>query len=125
MESFLTDFPRRAGSDPGIPSGRRNREAFSRDHASWYARPRLERELSLAARRRGNRVPQVRVGRGGGLAPARAPHHVADLEQEGLHHLGERLRLVVDGGRDGLETHRSALVLLDDRGEEPAIEPGE
>src|SRR5882724_7214862 len=47
----------------------------------------------------------------------------AYLEEKGLDHLRERLSLVIDGGRDGFEPHGTATVLLDDGGEEAAIEP--
>ena len=65
------------------------------------------------------------IGRGRRLAAGGRTDEEADLEQEGLDHLGQGLGLVIDGRRDGLEPDGAAAVLLDDGAEEAAIEPVE
>src|ERR1700682_2029065 len=75
----------------------------------------LERQCSLPSGRRRRREPEMSIGRRRGLAAGRRADEKADLEEEGLHPLRERLAFVIDGGGDGLQPHRATAVLLDDR----------
>ena len=92
-------------------AGRRRRTSRAGARA-WP--PRRDRQAGHA---RGARTPPRSRAR-----PLGAPHDVSDLQQEGLDDLGQRLGLVVDRGGDGLEADGPAAVLLDDRGEEPAVQ---
>src|SRR5262245_7089611 len=83
----------------------------------------LQRELLGTFAPRLGGIAQVLQGRGGDPAPARAPDHEADLEEIGLDQLGQGLCLVVDGGGDRLDPDRADPELLDDRLEEPPVEP--
>src|SRR5262245_40812662 len=53
----------------------------------------------------------------------RRAHDEADLQEIGLHYLRERLGLVVDRGRDGLDADGAPAVVLDDGGQESPVEP--
>src|SRR5437899_10882048 len=53
----------------------------------------------------------------------RRAHDEADLQEIGLHHLRERLGLVVDRGRDGLDADGAPAVVLDDGDQESPVEP--
>src|SRR3972149_1406771 len=64
--------------------------------------PRLRRAPRLAAGGRRQGAARMGVGDRRGLAPVGAAHEEADLQEEGLHHLRQRLRLVVAGGGGGL-----------------------
>src|SRR6185503_17455966 len=46
----------------------------------------------------------------------------ADLQQIGLDDLGQRLGVVVDGGGDGLDAHRSTTIYVDDGLQEAPVE---
>src|SRR5437867_11327846 len=85
----------------------------------------LERELGLASGTDRQCAAQMGVRRRRRPATVGAPHDVADLQQEWLDHLDERLGFIVDGRRDGFQTDRTAAVLLDDRHAEAAVEPAE
>src|SRR3989304_6328753 len=85
----------------------------------------LQWQLPPPPRRRGGREAPVGGGPRGAPPAVGAPHDEADLQQIGLHHLDQRLRLVVDGGGHRLDPHRPPAVLLDDRGEEAAGQPGQ
>src|SRR6266540_4395515 len=52
----------------------------------------------------------------------RRAHEEADLEEVGLHHLDQRLGLVVDRGGHRLDADRASLVVLDDGVDEAEIE---
>src|SRR5215467_16107321 len=81
-----------------------------------------DRQLPLRARARGRGNAEMSVRGRGDLATGGRADDEADLQQEGLDYLGQRLRLVVDGRRDGFEPDGASSVLFDDRGEEPAIQ---
>src|SRR5215831_15131017 len=83
---------------------------------------RSERKLALPGGGRGASDAEMRVGGGGGPAPGGRAHEETDLQEERLDHLDERLRLVIDGGGDRLQPGRAAAVLLDERGQEAAIQ---
>ena len=85
----------------------------------------LKRQLALAALGRGPGVAQMGVRGRRRAATVRGAHDVADLQQEGLDDLGQRLGLVVDRRGDRLEPDRPAAVLLDDGLEESPVEPVE
>src|SRR6266498_3732109 len=85
----------------------------------------LERELGLASGTDRQFLVQMEVRRRRRPATVGAPHDVADLQQEWLDHLDERLRFIIDGRRDGFQADRAAAVLLDDCHQEAAIEPVE
>src|SRR3989475_12340177 len=53
----------------------------------------------------------------------RRAHDEADLQEIGLHHLRERLALVVDRGRDGLDADGAPAVVLDDGDQDEPVEP--
>src|SRR5712691_4045724 len=72
-------------------------------------------EATLTAWGGGRLLPQVQVCLSGHTPPSRCAHHEADLQEVGLHQLGEGLRFVVDRRRDGLDSHRATTVVLDDR----------
>src|SRR5439155_7080441 len=82
-------------------------------------------EAGLAGGRRRRLLAQVPVRLAGHAPTVRRPHDEADLEEIRLDHLGQRLRLVVDGGGDRFEADRPAAVMVDDRGEEAPVEPVE
>src|SRR3990170_7585548 len=82
----------------------------------------LQWQLPLPPRRRGSRIAQVGVGPRGGPPAVGAPHDEADLQEIGLHHLDQRLRLVVDGGGHRLDPYRPAVVLLDNGLEEALVQ---
>src|SRR5437762_7748271 len=82
-------------------------------------------EAHLTRRARGRLLTEVRV-RVARRAPARRGSlDEADLQQVRLHHLGQRLAVVVDRGSNRLETDRSAGIVLDDGGKKAPIEPVE
>src|SRR5438093_7037485 len=85
----------------------------------------LERQLSLRPGSGGSAGTEMRIGGRGHLPTGGRANHEADLEEKGLDHLGQRLRLVIDGGGDGFESHRTTTVLLDDGGKEAAVQPVE
>src|SRR5439155_437935 len=73
---------------------------------------------------RGGRLPlQMQVCLTGHPPTRRRAHDEADLQEIGLHHLRERLGLVVDRGRDGLDADGTPAVVLDDGGQESPVEP--
>src|SRR2546422_1649373 len=75
---------------------------------------------------RGGRLPlQMQVCLTCHPSPRRRSHDEADLQEIGLHQLRERLRLVVDRGRDGFDADGASAVVLDDGAQEPPVEPVE
>src|SRR6266850_4685393 len=84
------------------------------------------REQSLLTQGRGGRLfAQMQVRLAGHPPSVGRAHDEADLQEIGLDHLGQRLGLVVDGGGDRLQTHRSPAVVVDDRPEKAPVEPVE
>src|SRR6185295_3601917 len=65
---------------------------------------------------------QVRVRLAGHAAAPRLARDEADLQQVGFHDFRDRFRLVVDRRRHRLQAHRAAVVDVDDRLQEPAVE---
>src|SRR2546425_3776353 len=82
-------------------------------------------ETRLSGGRRRRLLAQVHVRLAGHAAPVRRPHDEADLQEIWLDHLGQRLRLVVDGGGDRLEADPPPLVVVSGRGEEAPVAPVE
>src|SRR5262245_58178141 len=82
-------------------------------------------EACLSGGRRRRLLAQVQIRLAGHAPAVRRPHDEADLEEVRLDHLREGLRLVVDGGGDGLEADRATVVVIDDRRQEAPIEPVE
>src|SRR5438093_13635579 len=81
----------------------------------------LKRERPLGRGRCGGRpLAEVRVRRGHRAPAARLAGDEADLQQVGLDDLRQRLRVVVDGRRDGLEPDRATAVHLEDCLADPA-----
>src|SRR5712692_9302382 len=106
--------PVRTMSTPSTTSSRPRspiRASLEQSHLTRRARGRLLTEVRV-------RVARRAPARGGALDEA-------DLQQVRLHHLGQRLAVVVDRGGNRLEADRSAGVVLDDGGEKAPIEPVE
>src|SRR5213593_202456 len=75
---------------------------------------------------RGGRLPlQVQVCLTRHPPARRRADHEADFQEIRLDKLRERLGLVVDRRRDGLDADGAAPVVLDDGGQEPSVEPVE
>src|SRR5215468_8287519 len=121
--AFPVRDPAASTSRPRITTARPNTNSNLPSSVIAIPLPQpLEGKLPLAALRGRHGVAEVGVGGGRRLAAAGASDDVADLQQEGLDDLGQRLALVVDRGRDGLEADWAAPVLLDDGNEESAVE---
>src|SRR5437867_11809503 len=82
-------------------------------------------EAPLPAWRSGRLPLQVQVCLARYPPPRRRADHEADLQEIRLDELRERLGLVVDRRRDGLDADGAAPVMFDDGGEEPSVEPVE
>src|SRR5262249_54052225 len=82
-------------------------------------------KAALPAWRRGRLPLQVHVALAGDPPTRRRAHHEANFQKIRLHQFRERLGLVVDRRRDGLDTDRTAAIVLDDGGQESSIEPVE
>src|SRR5262249_20034399 len=82
-------------------------------------------EATLPAWRRGRLPLQVQVSLAGDPPTRRRAHHEADFQKIRLHQLRERLGLVVDRRRDGLDPDGTPAVVLDDGGQETSIQPVE
>src|ERR1041384_1847080 len=83
------------------------------------------KERALARSRRAPRrrlLAQRRIGLAGHAAAPRLAGDEADLQQVRLHDLRDRLRLVVDRRRHRLQADRPAVVHVDDRLQEAAVE---
>src|SRR5256885_5118554 len=86
----------------------RTRETLAVEHRRLFRTPGWrEAEVLVRARRR--------------ASAARRAGEKALLHQERLVHLLERARVLAHGGGDGRETHGSALELLDDGLQDPAV----
>src|SRR5512134_562121 len=68
-------------------------------------------------------LAEVHVSLARDPAAARLARNEADLQQIWLDDLGQRLGVVVDGGRDRLDADRTPTVDLEDGTEEAAVEP--
>src|SRR5438552_17071166 len=68
-------------------------------------RSRLFEESRLARSRGSGLLARLGVRRGGQPTNSGRRHDEADLKETALDHHGQRLRLVVDGGRDRLQVH--------------------
>src|SRR3989442_13992007 len=101
---------------PGVTAPTMTRARPTPDRAS------LE-ETALPALRGGRLPLQMQVCLTGHPPTRRRAHDEADLQEIGLHHLRERLGLVVDRGRDGLDAVRTPAVVLDEGGQESPVEP--
>src|SRR6266446_6854522 len=71
----------------------------------------LDGQQSLPAGSSGSTDSEMSIGRRRRLAAGRRTDEEADLEQERLNDLGQRLGLIVDRRRDGLEPDGTAAVL--------------
>src|SRR5262245_12900497 len=121
--TFPSRFPATSSVPPRITSRTPNpSRIFPRSRISLQQAD-LKGKLSLAAWRIRRSPIQMLVGGRCRAPPARRADDIADLQQEGLDHFGESLRLVVDRGSDGLQPHGTAVVLFDDRDEESIVEP--
>src|SRR5262245_61278310 len=83
--------------------------------------PISEGELALGRLGDGRGVAEVRVGSRRRPARARAPPHAAELRQEGLADVAERLGRGVAGRGGGLEADGTAPLLPDDGDEEAPV----
>src|SRR5437867_12682696 len=101
---------------------RRGRSGDRSRRGSCRCRSRLFEEPLLAGGRGGWLLTQVQVRLAGHTPAGGRPHDEADLQEIGFDQLGEGFRLVVDGGRDRLEAHRSSTVVVDDRAEKAPVE---
>src|SRR3972149_3781885 len=95
---------------------------FPSPPSSGIPPPPLQWQLPLPSRRHGSRIAQVGVGPRGGPPAVGAPHDETDLQEVGLHHLDQRLPLVVDGGGHRRDPHPPAVVLLDNGLEEALVQ---
>ena len=65
---------------------------------------------------------EVLVGEAGGDAAAGGAVEEADLDEEGFVDLFEGVLLLGEGGGEGVEADRAAVVLFDDGAQEAAVE---
>src|SRR2546423_4470153 len=75
-------------------------------------------QRALAGDRGGDRLLAVDIGSRGEPSAGRRAHEEADLEEGGVHHLDQRLRLVVGRGRPRPHADPTPLIVLDYGGDE-------